>query len=280
MTDHEVSTYGEQKPSVPASLDSEFTSFAGQLYVPKLSAKQVLLWLILVVALIGLDFGISAIGTREIQPLQRGTVTALAPWWTRIIWRFIVVSFAACLVTSGFLIRSRCFRTLGRLQPGHWIVLILATSGILERITRPFYLLRFAYPSPHGWAQHTSEAMMWFNILVLIVLFAFAAICLRDAKRWKVLLVSGSAYPVVCYLPIILNSLSMGFTGGFVQVWRWSLPCCSALLVVIALVAVFIDWPRRATRDWPHWLGVSLWTLGSLGAGLNSLMNVWRWAGP
>jgi hypothetical protein len=48
---------------------------------------------------------------------------------------------------------------------------------------------------------------------------------------------------------------------------------------VIALVVIFVDWPRRATRDWLHWLGVSLWTLGSLVACVNAMMMVWRWAG-
>ena len=84
MTDSNVPTPGEQEPSVPPpSLDSEFTSFAGQLYVPKLRTSQVIVCLALVVVLIGLDFkGISAIETREIKPLPHGAVTVALSWWT------------------------------------------------------------------------------------------------------------------------------------------------------------------------------------------------------
>jgi len=202
MTDSDVPTPGDQEPSVPSPLDSEFTSFAGQLYVPKLSAKQVLICLALVVALIGLIKGIAALETREIKPLPHGAVTVASSWRNRIMFEFHLVSFAICLVTSGILIRSRCFRMLGRLQPGHWIVLILATGGILDRIARPFGLFMLAYHSPHGWAQNTFEAIVRFNILAVGIMFAYAAIRLRDATRWKVLLASGSATFLVFYMPV------------------------------------------------------------------------------
>ena len=73
MTTPDVSTPGEREPSVPPpSLDSEFTSFAGQLYVPKLSINQVIVWLALVVVLIGLDYGHVSDRNKGIQPSCTG----------------------------------------------------------------------------------------------------------------------------------------------------------------------------------------------------------------
>jgi hypothetical protein len=267
---------GKLESSVPPpSLNSESTTFAGQLYVPKPSIGQALVWLVLVVVLIGLDFGMSAIETREIKPLLHGAVAT--SWWTIMVSRFSFAFFAACLVTSGILIHSRCFRMLGRLQPGHWIVLISATGGILRRVAEPFNLLKFTYHSPHGWAQYTSEAVTWFNILAVGLLFAFAAIRLRDAKRWKVLLASGSASALFWAIPLMAFSMRVG--SAVAQFFVWSMPCWSAIILVIAVAAVVIDWPRRATRDWIHWLGALLWTLGSLAACIDAMMVAWRWAG-
>lgn len=275
MTESDVPTPGEPKPSVsPPSLDSEFTSSAGQLYVPRLRIGQTIVFFALVVVLIGLIKGISALETRGIKPLPHGAVTVALSWWNRIMLEFHLVSFAICLVASGILIRSRCFRMLGRLQPGHWIVLILATCGILVRITWQSNFYSFVNRLPYG---HTFEAVTWFNILAVGMMFAYAAIRLHDAKRWKVLLASGSAYAL--YWAIPLMHLSTRGTVDFVQA-LWFLACLPAIFVVIALVVVFIDWPRRATRDWVHWLGVSLWTLmnlATLPTSLHMICMIWLW---
>ena len=76
------------------------------------------------------------------------------------------------------------------------------------------------------------------------------------------MLVSGSAS--VFYWAIPLMPFSTRAESDVLKVYLWSLPCWSAIFAALPFVVVFIDWPRRATRDWPHWLGVLLWTLGSL----------------
>jgi hypothetical protein len=270
MTDSDVPKSVGREPSVPLpSPDSESASFAGQLYVPKLRVKHVIVWLALAVALIGLDYGMSTMETREIAILPHEAISVKLSWTARIVLLFSFPSIAACLVASGILIRSGCFRMFSRLQPGHWIVLVLGAGGLLRCIVRQFEL-RMVYHSSHGW-MHALDATLWGETLAVAAMFAFAAICVRDAKQWKVLLVSGSAYALFWAIPLLTKvgvfRQSRSFTevaSAIVQVWRWSYPWWPAILVVIALAAVFIDWPRRATRDWVHWLGVSLWTLGNL----------------
>jgi hypothetical protein len=266
-------------PGVSANAElpgSDSASFAGQLYVPKLSAIEVAVCLAIAVVPIAFDRAMSAIGTPDIKHLPHGTIV-VSSWWVCTMTYSSIASFAACFVASAVLMRSGCLRMLDRLQPGHWIVLILATGGILGRIARPFSAISISHDSPDRWAQHTFEAVLCFSVLAVGALFVFAAIRLRDARRWKALLASGTLSVFFWTAPLLLSPIKTA--SAFLQAWPWCLLCWSVIFVVIALVAVFIDWPRRATRDWPHWLGVSLWTLGSLAALFESLRVVWHLAG-
>jgi hypothetical protein len=278
VTDSDVPPSAEQDPSVPPAFDSMSAPFAGQLCVPKLRASQVFIWLALAAVLIGLDYAMSVILTREIANLPLGSICVVLPWWIRPILPIYIASLAACLVASGILMRSGCLQMLNRLQPGHWIVLILAVSGILRWVTRPFDVLGVALPSPFGWKHHAVEAILWLEFLTVGILFAFAAIWLRDSKPWKVLLAFGSANAIFFAVPLLLSSMIL--PNVVVQAWLWAHPWWPAVCIVIALVAVFIDWPRRATRDWLHWLGVSVWVLGCMASQWMFIgTRIWMFAG-
>ena len=275
MATADVSAHGDNEPlNPPLSSNSESMSFAGQLYVPRLSPRQAIVWLAVAIVPIAFHWAMWTIGIPDIKHLPHGHVV-VADWWTRMSVYFSIASFAACFVTSCILIRSQCFRMLGRLQPGHWIVLLLTFGGILGRVATPFSSM--SYASPHGWAQHTFTAILWFTILAVGGFGAFAAMLLRDATRWKVLLVLASAGLLLWTIPFMPFSMSM--KSDILRVYVWALPCCAAILVATAVVAVVIDWPRRASRDWPHWLGVSLLTLGSFVMFVQTAVTLWRWAG-
>ena len=169
--------------------------------------------------------------------------------------------------------RSNTVETIGRLAQKHAAPMENSINGMAQKkalaeqtTSKTFHRL------PHG---HTLEAVTWFNILAVGIMFAYAAIRLHDATRWKVLLATGSAYALYWATPLM--QFSTRGTVDFVQAYLWSQACLPAIFVVIALVAVFLDWPRRATRDWVHWLGVSLWTLGNLATLPTSLHMVWLW---
>jgi hypothetical protein len=271
MASSNVPTAGDGEPSVaPLPFDSEAAPFVTQLCVPRPSANQVIVWFALTVVLMGVNLVMSALETKATEHLQipRGSVILVWPWWQRMIHWLYIPSFAACLVASSALIRSRCLRTPGRLQPGHWIVLILVAVGILGCVIRSVVFLRTACHLSGDWGNSGLDAMCWLCSVVIGFTFVFAAIRLHDAKRWKVLLVSGavsSLFSAIPVMPVVRT------TYEIMKVWLWSTPWWFALVAVIALVVVVLDWPQRARRDWPHWLGVSLWTLASVAAVLTNL---------
>jgi hypothetical protein len=260
MTDSDVSMPGEREDLLPPpSLDSESASFAGQLQVRKLVATQVIIWLALTVLMIAIGLALPVVQA---------------------------ASFAACLVASGALIRSQCFRMLGRLQPGHWIVLIWTTAKILECLTRPFGFLTIACVSGSACVRLDFNATPWFGnvlsvfgIVSVVAMFVFAAIRLHDAKGWKVLLLLSSASAGTFFLQMSapLGALGSGVQSSAEPVLKLCPACVSAILVVIAVLAIVNDWPRRASRDWVHWLGVSFWTLANAAAVPFGLMIASQW---
>jgi hypothetical protein len=271
MANSNVPTAGEGEPLVsPLPLDSEAVAFAGQLCVPRPTANQVIVWFALTVVLIGITLVMSALETKATEHLHfpPGSVILVWPWWQRMIHWLYVPSFAACLVASIVLIRSRCLRMLDRLQPGHWLVLILVAVGIVGCITRSVVFFRTAWHLSAAWGNSGLDVMWWLSSLVIGVTLVFAAVRLHDAKRWKVLLVS-AAVSLLCSaiptIPVFRESYDI------IRLWRWTAPWQFALVAVIAFVVIALDWPQRARRDWPHWLGVSLWTLANVAAVLTHL---------
>jgi hypothetical protein len=266
MSDADFPTAGESEASV-SPLDSELASFAGQLHVPKPSADQAIVWLALTVVLIALQLVMSAVERGVPKHFPPGSVLVVLPWWRRVLLWLSTPSFAACLVASGVLIRSKCLRMLDRLQPGHWIVLILATVGIFACVARSFYFVTLASHKSLSSAVPALNAISFLLYVVSGSIFLLAAIRVRDAVRWKVLLVSGAIdflFWSVPFMPSWFRRSSRITERLIVQVHTVCLPWCLAIVAIIAVIVLALDWPQRARRDWVHWLGASLWTLGAI----------------
>ena len=248
--------------NAPPSLDcGQRPLFDEQLRVPRIHAIHLLVWLGLAIALVALDSTISAM---EMQALRKAVgISVLIPWWTHLARVFVVTAFAACLVGSGVLVRSRCFRMLNRLQPGHWLVLLLALGGILACIAVPIEFVAVKVSPSQG-----SQLWVFMVVVVLSGLlvegtsYGFAVFRLRDATRWRVLL----AFALANVLLGRILSAPMGMSGTLFGsgVSRWLGPCWWTLLIFVAAAVVAIDLRCRIARDWLHWLGVSLWTLDSV----------------
>ena len=237
----------------------EDTQFNEQLRIPKIRALYLVIWLGLAVALVAIDATISAM---QMRALQKAThISLLVPWWTHLARAFAVAAFAACLVGSYVLVQSRRFRVLSRLQPGHWLVLLLALGGILASIAVPFEWVAASESSSPSCGRWGCAVLVLSSLLVVGVSYGFAVVRLRDAKRWRVILVFGLAD---AFLGIILSA-PRGMSGAlhWSGVSPWLGPCWWILLVLVAMAVVTIDVRCRINRDWLHWLGVSLWTLGS-----------------
>ncbi len=236
-----------------------------QLRVPRIRVAHLLAWLGLAVVLNAGDLVISAMEMRALQhsptakSLDPSILYLLIPWWTRLLNIFVTAAFAACLVGFWALVRSRCFRSLGSLQPGQWLVLSFALDGIMVSMARPFELINVTLFQPHNWALNIAVTIMLLNITAVGTLRSFAAIRLQDAMRWRVLLALCAAN--VLQIGYFVIEMRYSWVMYWVRNCTWLLPWWWAFLVLATLVVVVLDRPRWAARDWVHWLGVSLWIL-------------------
>jgi hypothetical protein len=263
MADTDASATGGGETSVLLPPDLRSAPPAGQIHVPRLSLKHVIIWLVLLAAMVAVDALMSKTEAGGIKFLPHGRYVMAQPWhegamryWLRI------ASNAACLVASGVLIRSGGLRMLGRLQPGHWIVLILATVGILAWLARGVDCLRIVHDLPPLSLRPSYDAISWLRFVVFGGMFALAAVFVRDTKPWKILFTAAVATVVFAAVPFVPFPRQMA--GAIAQAHRWAMPWWLTAAALIALVVLAFDWPYRARRDWVHWLGASLWMLASI----------------
>jgi hypothetical protein len=196
-----------------------------------------------------------------------GDASSMHSWlsWSRQFFQTIfAVLFATELVGAGLLVRAGCFAMLGRLQPGHWIILISALTGILGRLSWPLYLFFSTDSSVVLWIHVGTSGCLY---LLGGVLYCFAAARLRDAKRWKFLFVTNVAGDFIMAAAFVLGILAGVASGtadpsfGLMVDWNYVWPTWSVVLLLMLPLVTVMDLPRRSTRDWLHWLGVALFGL-------------------
>ncbi len=158
-------------PQEPQSPEQKFQ-------VPRPRLIHLFVWLGLVVALIWLDTTFSAVQARALR--REMNISVLVPWWTQLGRMLAVVGFAACLVASCVLIRARCFGKLRRLQPGHWLVLILALGGTLGAIVSQTEWFAARASLAQNWKAHAYLIVAWSSLVVVGACYLFAAVRLRD----------------------------------------------------------------------------------------------------
>jgi hypothetical protein len=182
---------------------------------------------------------------------------------SRISQTIYAIPWASALVGSGVLIRARFYTLLHRLQPGHWLVLIVSLDFLLwlvARLLHPFLGLAGNQPISTVTSE-TGAAMTWMLIAAAYVL---AFVKLRDAKRWKILVgakMVGAGMNAVMSLIFLITCLFTGwpYTAAASLAWISVFPGIWFVAVFIMLVTVAVlDLRCRASRDWLHWLGVSV----------------------
>ncbi len=223
-------------------LDPESARFGGQLCVPQFGILHILILTAVTAVLL------------KLQLVLMDEQTKARPWLQGI--QIAYMMLVACgLVGSGVLIRLKCYTMFRRLQPGHWIVLISAFASILGLANWAF--VRYFIDS--GSTTHSGNGLWWiyriFSVLIYLMeaaAYAYATLKLRDARRWKMLLGAMAA--------------STGLSAIFIEFWLLS----SVAILLILLIAVFLDIPRWASRDWIHGLGVGI-------VGMSCCLNIgWR----
>jgi hypothetical protein len=242
----------------PAAPDTGRSPFAEQLCVPQFGILRILLLTAVTAVLLKLNLALS-------DDLSRARLSEAYRWGIKIMQSLWAIVFAADLVGSGVLIRARCYKMFSRLQPGHWIVLVTALSGVLWLVVWP--VSRLLGQEASIWVSTIVEATFG---LPIAFAFLYAAVRLRDGWRWKILLsakgLGAGAAAITAALSLVVAVIEQSgypnyrFLGAIYSAsvfW-------SVVLLILLFLAAVIDLLRWASRDWLHWLGVATLCLSGL----------------
>jgi hypothetical protein len=248
----------DDQPAAPAEGRSPF---AEQLCVPQFGILHILLLTAVMAALLKLQLAVE-------QPPSPSVAASPVLLW---LWKALVATgsavVAAGVIGTGVLVRTRCYRMLGRLQPGHWIVLVGTLGSLLGLVVWSIYEAWSA--SAHLDADAASSGSYWVHLVFTALTYplfaaalAYAAIRLRDGGRWKLLfgaIVLGEVTSAIGATIAILLTLVSGRYASYSLSWAMynGSALWSALLLFVVLIAAAIDLLRRVPRDWVHWLGVA-----------------------
>jgi hypothetical protein len=248
-----------EKQVLARVFQSEAVRFADQLRIPQFGIMHMLVWMTVTAVLLKIYLAILPESfVARVQPES----PMLAVQISQII---VAVLTASGLMGVAALVRARCWTMFGRLQPGHWIVLIFTSEDILRLIA----LLACRV----SWQAGVSNIWAWLVTTVcstsfLTVTLGYAIFRLRDALRWRVVLgvsALGNALTLAAATTaIILEANNSSSTAFIANLALWGTYLAPLLLVPLLILAAILDRRRRVSRDWVHWLGVVLLGLGSV----------------
>ncbi len=233
---------------------------------PRLGIIHLLAWMTATAIVLKIDLAIFALNEAMISRLG---IDLPQPSQLALVWAYAVrtiysIAQGAGLVGAAVLLRAWRRGMGGRLQPGHWIVLIEALCLVASRGWE--LSLKVLIHDP--W--HTTP------ILVLVGLVAFFFILCRGGlylyvawrklreKRWRRLFIVVGVLVLIEYVPYFVPVLLF-------RLQRFSLTVLMTLAFGMALAAVVtLDLRARCRRDWVHWLCVAILMMPVL-------MRVRRW---
>lgn len=142
----------------------------------------------------------------------------------------------------------------GRLQPGHWFVLIHTLTTLAAWLPSTAVLVHGAFEGRANdtfasWCCATASIMA----LLRIVAYFFVARWMQDAWPWK------SATRIMAAMGLAQAIGMSGFISVILKLSPFALAAIWPIMVSSTLiVAAIIDFRGGARRDWVHWLGVAL----------------------
>jgi len=197
----------------------------------------------------------------------------------RALGAVVVVVQSTSIVGLGTLLLSLARGSRGRLEPGHWMVLIDSSVFCIWMLFSAASLLMIL----GNQRERASDAYWSVNLaitLLQVVIYRRVATSLTGTRRWPryfLALAVVAALRALLLMPGMLLLLSSPFTGyrllGLGRSPLWVLT-----ELVVLLPPVVLDLRCRAQRDWLHWVGVVAHALVALCSLLNwSLVN---WSRP
>jgi len=140
-------------------------------------------------------------------------------------------------------------------QPGHW--LLFATGSIIT-LQAAGYLVMWLVDSYATWRGTPVSMLLAIcpsQVMGLIV-FGVACFRLQEPFRWRILfagLAAEHGLTALAYWTLFSNRLSV--FGNFASVHFFLGPLA---VMIGTVIVVILDRSRAKTRDWLHWVGVSV----------------------
>ena len=159
----------------------------------------------------------------------------------------------AGIVGVAVIFRAKSRGEAGRLQPGHWLVLLCTLATVGSWLARAVLTITLQE------SQHDPDFLPYTYLLVLGIFSMAVAIgfllvgrSLHDARRWKL---SFRIVGITAMLRSCLELIDVVTRTVFAVAGQavWSL----VVGMVLALTAL-LDLHRGTRRDWVHWLGIAV----------------------
>jgi hypothetical protein len=174
-------------------------------------------------------------------------------------WAFgfvMAIVFGADAVGEAVVLNGKLRGQTGRLQPGHWFVLIYTLATLAAWSMEAIVVLFAVGGQPgHRFTAASAHAMhVAYVVFPAIRSFTYLIVAarMRDARRWQVatriVAVTDLAVLALQFLPLVSWSLTP-VTRGQIR---------GLVVGTTFLVALLSDLRRGPRRDWVHWLGVAV----------------------
>jgi hypothetical protein len=246
---------------LPNPIDAEPLPADDHYQPPRLSILHLLLWTTVAAVLFKFNMAVTAVITGVIAGMG-GRVFA-----TSIVNRAIaptyVIMYAAGFVGLGVLVASRIRGRPGRLQPGHWMLVVVvplyAATRIPDIALVLTHLIQQGTPSRLPfWYMQPAWAPLVVPGLCRAALYSWASIRTIDGRRWRALFVCLAILAAIMALGYaLLWSIFFRLTPGMIRFLILGLPIPVNAVVCLTLLAVILV-DLRVPRDWLHWLGIAL----------------------
>ena len=235
---------------------------------PRLGIIHMLAWMAATAIVLKIDLAIFALyeGGNSRLGFDTPQVSQLAVAWKYAYRTIYSMTGGASLVGAAVLLRAWHRGIGGRLQPGHWIIII----EVLRFIAGKGYLLICGVLYNFDLLQASISVLVQFLpycfSLCVLALYLYVARRKLCERRWRRLFV------VVAVLPLLKFAMYFGDIYLFPPYWLSHIVPRAIVLGTTLGTVVTRDLRARCRRDWIHWLGVAL-----LATDVIVAVGLWAW---
>jgi hypothetical protein len=214
---------------------------------PRLGIIHLLAWTAATAVLLKFSLAMEMLGDTGGGSLPEGMSI-----FRQIVGFIYSTAHAAGIVGAGILLLAKISRAPGRLQPGHWLLLVATVAWFL------FLSIQGVFVLAQSAGLAGNSAFVWllaaFGAVEILcaALYFYAALAFRHGMRWT-----------ICFglLTVVDALLGLRYLCNPLLDFPWSLgfsPLWSLFVGLVLLVTVLVDLRHGPRRDWLHWLGIAI----------------------